>query len=349
MVRYSIARLIILTGLLLVLLIAGCSSDSGADGQETPGEGVNTAPVEPAGAGDTGSPAATFTPEVPVETPTPEVTPTPRPRPPTRTPESSSPETGPSPTGITVNGVPLESFTIIPDETKRRVKEVFDFGQVIGRDPKAFSKLGDSLIASPNFLTLFDTGPYNLGVYDYLQPAIDYFAGSYERYGVALREGLHAWAVFDPMWAHKEWCEPNETLLACEIRYNNPSMVLILLGTNDSGNPGGFEYNMRQVVDYCFENGVIPVLVTKADRFEGPDNTNNEILRQVAADKHIPLIDFDVVAETIPNRGLRDDQVHLTVSPNADYTQPDALQTGHGVHNLVTLMMLEEIRRVVAP
>lgn len=248
---------------------------------------------------------------------------------------------------LAINGMPVDSIIVFPDEVAENVRQIFERGQEIGRDAHAFSKLGDSLIATPSFLTKFDVGPYNLGPYDYLQPTIDYYAGSYERYGVALRPGLHAWGVFDPFWANKEWCQPNENLLACEFRLNNPSVVLILLGTNDVGNPPGFAKNMRQVVEFSIENGVIPVLVTKADRFEGPDNTNNNILRQIAADYQVPLWDFDLVAETIPGRGLGEDQVHLTVFVENDYTMPEAFQTGTGVHNLTGLMALDAVRRAI--
>jgi len=247
----------------------------------------------------------------------------------------------------TVNSIPVSDIIVVTDEVAQNVREIYDRGQVLGRNGQAFSKLGDSLIATPSFLTQFDTGVYELGAYDYLQPAIDYFAGSYERYGVALRPGLHAWGVFDPLWANKDWCQANEDLLSCEIRLHNPAVLLILLGTNDAGNPPGFDYNMRKVIEFTIESGIIPVIVTKADRFEGPENINNELLRQIAADFQVPLWDFDLVAGTLPDRGLTDDQVHLTIFPENDFTLPEAYRTGHGVHNLTGLMALEAVRQVI--
>jgi hypothetical protein len=246
-----------------------------------------------------------------------------------------------------VNGIQVDKIVVMSDEVKENVRQIHARGQALGRNSHGFSKLGDSLIATPSFLTQFDTGNYNLGDFAYLQPTIDYYAGSYERYGVALRPGLHAWGVFDPLWANKEWCQANEDLLACEFRLNNPSVLLVLLGTNDAGNPPGFDYNMRKVIEYSIENGVIPIIVTKADRFEGPDNTNNEILRQIAADYLVPLWDFDLVAGTIPGRGLMEDQVHLTVFVENDYTMPEAYQTGTGVHNLTGLMVLDAVRQAI--
>ncbi len=247
-----------------------------------------------------------------------------------------------------LNGIPVTEIVDMDDAVKQHVIEIYSAGQARGRNPGAFSKLGDSLIATPDFLTQFDKGLYNLGSYYYLQSAIDHFSGSYERYGVALRPGLHAWGVFDPLWANKEWCQANETLLACEFRLYNPTVLLILLGSNDSGSPDGFDYNIRKVVEFSIENGVIPVIVTKADRFEGPENRNNIILRQIAADFQVPLWDFDLVAETLPGRGLKEDQVHLTVFLENDYTMSVAYETGHGTHNLSALMVLESIRQLIS-
>jgi hypothetical protein len=265
--------------------------------------------------------------------------------------ETTDEESGIPPTAVqampNVNGVPIETIVVMPEEVQERVREIYAQGRLLGRNGSAFSKLGDSLIATPSFFTQFDAGVYDLGPYEYLQPAIDYFAGSYERYGVALRPGLHAWGVFDPLWANKDWCQSNETMIACEFRLNNPGVLLILLGTNDSGSPGNFAHNIRKVVEFCIENGVVPVLVTKADRFEGPENTNNNLLREIADEYSIPLWDYDLVAGTMPDRGLQEDQVHLTVFVENDYTMPEAFETGHGVHNLTGLMMLNAIRQAV--
>jgi len=194
---------------------------------------------------------------------------------------TSTPPSTPEPVDPTIIlGVPVESIAFLPDAVVNNSREIFIMGRSLGRDSQAFSKLGDSLIANPHFLTGFDDQRSDLGPYDFLQPALDHFAGSYERYGVAIHAGLHSWGIFDPMWADKNWCEPNETMVACEFRLNNPSVLLILLGSNDAGAPDSFAFNLRKLVEFSMENGVIPVLVTKADRFEGPENTNNIIIER---------------------------------------------------------------------
>ncbi|MGD8586192.1 MAG: hypothetical protein PVJ75_12655 [Chloroflexota bacterium] len=294
----------------------------------------------------------TTTPE-PTATPAPSATPTATLEPtftpePTATPQPTATPAPTVPSPDFVNGVPVDQIIVLPDEVVENVRRIYAQGRARGRDPHAFSKLGDSLIATPSFLAMFETNPFNLGPYDYLAPVLDYYSGSFERYGVALRPGLHAWGVFDPLWANKDWCQANENLLDCEIRLNNPSVMLVLLGTNDVGYPEGFDFNMRKIVQHIIDAGIIPVIVTKADRFEGPDNTNNNILRTIAADMQVPLWDYDLVAETLPNRGLQEDGVHLTVFPENDYTMPEAYQHGHGVHNLTALMMLDAIRQIVS-
>ena len=229
---------------------------------------------------------------------------------------------------------------------RQSARQIYARGQELGRDPAAYSKLGDSTIENPFFMARFDEGPYDLGEYAYLQGAIDFFAGSHGRQGVGVRRGFHSWTVTDPTWADKSLCQANESSVACEIRLHNPSIMLIRLGSNDAGVPGGFEQNMRQVIDITIKNGVIPVLGTKADRFEG-SNANNEILRRLAAEYQIPLWDFDLVAGTVPGRGLDIDGVHLTTFYAHNYTSPTAFQRGHSLHNLTALMALDAIWREV--
>lgn len=150
------------------------------------------------------------------------------------------------------------------------------------------------------------------------------------------------------MWADKTFCQPNESPLECEIRWQNPAFLFIRLGSNDIGEPVGFDQQMRQIVQITIANGVIPIIGTKADRYEG-SNANNLILRQIAADYHIPLWDFDRVAGTLPNRGLDQDNVHLTAYYPHDYTQPEAFQSGHALHNLTALIALYQIWTIIAP
>jgi hypothetical protein len=245
-----------------------------------------------------------------------------------------------------VNGVPPEQIAVISPETAAHVREIWALGRQLGRSSQYYSKLGDSTAMTPHMLARFDEPGLNLGDYAYLQPTVDYYAGVFDEFGVATNYGLHSWSIFDPMWAPKEWCEPNEHVLECEFRLNNPSVLIIRLGSNDAGSPDGFRYNIRLAVEYALENGVIPVLVTKADRFEG-DDTNNTILREIAAEYQIPLWDFDQVATTIPGKGLDADGIHMVYYTANDYSDPAAFQSGHALQDLTGLIMLDTIRKIV--
>lgn len=348
---------IILAAAGFILLIAGVLILMAQNREEEPAAALPatliTAPPDMAAASPNTQPAATqpapatATPLMPVlatvaATPTPTSTATPEP----------SPTPAPSPTPLwpeTINDIPVTTLVPMSPEVAENVRAIFERGRALGRDPHSFSKLGDSTILNPHFLGPFDAGEYTLGEFANLQPSIDQFPGSFARHGVAARFGMHSWTVFDPQWADKEWCLPNEDSLACEFRLNNPSVLFVRLGSNDAGAPSGFRYNLRQVIETSMENGVIPIIGTKADRFEG-SNENNDILRELAAEYNVPLWDFDLLAETIPGRGLDTDNVHLTIEdlPH-DYTQPETFQRGHPLQDLVALIALDQVRRVVIP
>jgi hypothetical protein len=337
--------------LLLLLLLPACAptvADNPPAPAPTQAPVVRPAPVVEQNAGPTPS-VATLTaiatqPEdsLPVEDPTelPDATTVP-----THTPTSA-----PSPTPLgpqEINGVPLTAIVPMSPETAANVQAIYAHGQELGRDPNAFSKLGDSTILNPHFLGPFDEGAYTLGDFDYLQPTIGRWRGSFERHGVGAHHGLHSWTVFDPMWADEKWCQPGEHLLACELRLQNPSVIFVRLGSNDSGSPSGFRFNVKEVIEFAIENGVIPIIGTKADRFEG-SNENNDILRALAVEYNVPLWDFDILAETIPGRGLDIDNVHLKIDelPH-DYTLPETFQRGHATQDLSALIALDQVLRII--
>lgn len=321
-------------------LPAGAPSPSAAATRPAPVVAQNGGPT-PAPATLTAVAALPLTPDATAAT---AATPTPSPTPP--------PTTEPSPTPLgpqTINDVPLSVIAPLPPETVANIRAIYAAGQKLGRDPNAFSKLGDSTLLNPHFLGPFDSGDYNLGDFAHLQPTIDRFAGSFERHGVAAHFGLHSWTVFDPMWADPDWCEANEDVLACEIRLQNPSFLFVRLGSNDAGAPNGFRFNVKKVIEFAIANGVIPIIGTKADRFEG-SNENNDILRALTEEYDVPLWDFDRLADTLPGRGLDSDGVHLVIDdlPH-DYTDPAAFQRGHAMQDLSALIVLDQIRRALEP
>jgi len=343
-VRWS---LIVGTAVALLLLVAACGGDDGSEPvtevgnveAAAPDTAVLASPVPETAVSPTPLPT-NQPPPTPTAVPTETAPPTPTPLP------IPIPTLPPRPDPLYVNGIPPELIIVMPEEVVQNSRQIFAKGQRLGRNSLRFSTAGDSIAQTPQYLTWFDDPErYNLGEFAYLQPVIDAFAGSFAHQGEAMRDGLNTTAVLDPTWADKSVCEPNETPLACEIRVYNPSVMFVLFGTNDWSDT--FQENMRDVVEYTIEQGVIPVIVTKANRVEGANNYRNIIMRELAAEYQVPLWDFDRIAETIPNRGVDEDQAHLTIINLADYTHPATIMRGYGLHNITALMALDSLLRDV--
>ena len=281
----------VLIGLGIIGLgLAGCGGVGATGGRPVPTVAATAEialqPFTPTAAPPTASPAPTLPTSTPPATATAQPTNTIAP---TGAPSATATAT-PDP-ARQINGIPFVQIAVLPPETAEHVRVIAARGRELGRNPNAFSKLGDSAVLIESNMTRFDGGPVTLGPYAFLQPAIDQFAGSWERYGAGARVSLTTIGTFDPMWANPEYCAAGEHLLACEIRLHNPAIMLIRLGTND-GRAELYERYMAQIIEYCLENGVIPVLGTKADRFEGDDSIN-AATRRLAATYRVPLWDFD--------------------------------------------------------
>lgn len=242
-----------------------------------------------------------------------------------------------------VNELEYEAFINLSDDVIRTMREIYEQGQALGRNPQAFTRIGDSTIEPPHFFYRFDDADaYHLANYGYLQRTIDYYAGSFSHDSVAVIRGLHTWSVFDPMWSPRA-CNVGEHLLDCEFRLHNPSIIIIRLGTNDNVQADLTRESYEQIVSYSIANGVIPILGTKADRFDGEDSPVNTIIREIASAYHVPLWDFDLVASTLPSNGLGRDNIHLSFFYEHDWRLDNAFETGHGLHNLTGLIVLDEI------
>ncbi len=273
----------------------------------------------------------TATPKGPTATIDPNATPTPTPTPPDN-----------------VNGIKLDQFIILSPTVQANVKQIFAKGQALGNNPRRFSKVGDSIIEQPHYMVRFDTPDYNLGQYAYLQDALNYYHGSFGRDSLSVRRGLHSWSWNNPTWADKDQCQPDEGPIPCEYRVYKPSISFIVLGSNDVGVPDYFRKSMEELVQYTIDQGVIPVIVTKADRHEGSSNINNIILKETATKFNVPLLDFDAVAGTMPNRGIDPaDGTHLTFYFSHDYSVPEAFTKGHAVHDLTSVIMLDKLWRLL--
>lgn len=239
-----------------------------------------------------------------------------------------------------------QSLPVIPfvNETAR---EVYKRGQASGNDPHAFSKIGDGEISTSWFFTAFDLGEdyYDLGPYQDLLPAIDHFAGSFERSGMAARRGFNTRLILDPSASDLNLCESNESPLSCELRLHRPAFAILSLGTNQAWRQDEFDAGMRQILDVLLSNNVVPILSTKGDNLEG-DHGINRTIACLAQEYDVPLWNFWSAIQPLPNRGLQPDLEHLTYGIN-DFDDGHAMQSAWTFRNLTALQSLDAVWRGV--
>jgi hypothetical protein len=246
-----------------------------------------------------------------------------------------------------------QSLPVIPTAISDRIRDVYRLGQEMGNEPRRFSRIGDCLSAAPAFLIGFDRN-YNLGEYAYLQPAIDYFQGSFERPSWAAKAGLNTAGVLSTLWTDEQ-CLSGESLLDCQYRLDNPSFAFISLGSNEAyyvhQDPESFERNMRLILEDTLARGIVPILATKADNAEG-DHSINATVARLALEYEVPLWNFWLAVQHLPDLGLIDPEHLSSVSyvNFTDFTIPHAMEYGMQVRNLTALQMLYFLwQELVAP
>ncbi len=304
-------------GLLLILLMAGCTSTAAANPTAVP-EATSVQDSTP-----------TIAPDEPI---------------PTSMLEST--QTAIAPTSTVVYPASWEDMPVIPVVTDR-AREVYRQGAEMGRDPHAFSVVGDCQNVAAYFLEDFASpGLYRLGEYKNLQEVIDWFHDSFARERAAVKGGYNVASVLSPLWADPKLCEPRESPLACEFRLNNPSIVIISMETWWYDRPASTYANyLRQIVEYTLSQGVVPILATKADNLEG-DNSINAAIVQVAQEYQVPLWNFWLAVEPLPGHGLTEDGFHLRFA-RPYFNDPGNMQHGWPVRNLTALQALDAVWRGV--
>jgi hypothetical protein len=222
-------------------------------------------------------------------------------------------------------------------------------GLAAGHNPNAFSKIGDGEVSSAWFLTSFDYSSkqyfYDLGPYTNLEAVIQQFAGSYQRQSMAAGSGFNTKIILDPAKSRQGICAVGETPLDCELRLNNPSFAFVSLGTNQSFEPDIFESGLRTIIQRLLDAKVVPILATKADNLE-LDYGINRIIVRLADEYHIPLWNFWLAIQPLPDHGLQADFEHLTYSWN-DFSSPKIMQYAWPWRNLTALQALDAVWRGV--
>ena len=256
---------------------------------------------------------------------------------------TAAPGITPTPTADLPDASTWKSWPVVP-KLGSEMLDVYAKGQDLGRDTHAVSVVGDCESSSDWFLKDFSKGKrfYNLGSYASLQATIDYFNPSLGYKSYAAIRGATAVTVLAPLWADHQACAKNESPLGCEYRLHNSAFAIIALGTNDVHKRDQFEPKLRTIIEYTLKQGIVPILVTKADNVEG-DESINLTIAELALEYHLPVWNFWAAVQTLPNTGLQPDGAHLTFAPNY-FDEPDNLQSAWPMRNLTALQLLESLR-----
>ena len=208
----------------------------------------------------------------------------------------------------------------MPPAVMSNVRNIYARGQQRGNDPFALIKVGESNLAQTVFLCTFEWDAYDLGEYTYLQGIVDGFSnsGSLCRFHFTAQRGFSTASVLDPTFATDDFCQPNETPLACEVRRSAPAYAFIYIGNADHTIVPEAQYrsNLTRIVQQLSAWGVVPIMSTypTSDKFtDGKPQAHNEIVREVARSQRVPLIDARAALYEFDNRGTGPDGYHLSV------------------------------------
>ncbi len=208
------------------------------------------------------------------------------------------------------------SWPVVP-VVSSRMREIFEYGLEHGNSPKVFSIVGDCQSEPNVFLGIYETDRYYFtDEYSYLENTIAFFRGSFSHKSQAVKDGLSAPSALSPLWADQGMCETSENPVQCELRIRKPAIMFVNLGTNWKAGASADAYKgyLKQIVRIIIDNGTIPVLSTKADNVEG-DHSINRATANVAYELDVPLWNFWLAADTLPNHGLDGSRDNIYLTP----------------------------------
>ncbi len=145
------------------------------------------------------------------------------------------------------------------------------------------------------------------------------------------------------------------------LQREKPEVAMIMIGTNDiSGDsvPDNYARQLSEVIDKCFAVHCVPLLSTIPPRrgHETSVAKVNRIIRETAAQKQIPLVDFH--AECLRRRPgnscygtiISEDGVHPTGGETQVYTEENLKSCGYALRNWVQFLAVRQVYfRVLHP
>lgn len=215
-----------------------------------------------------------------------------------------------------------------------------------------FSKVGDSITVSTDFLRPFGNNTYTLGNYGGLQAAISFYdPTSFTRPSKAAGVG----------WNSNDLVSNSFAVLNDEYTEHKPAIAIIMIGTNDSGGTDqvvvdAYSARLRSAITYTASRGIVPIISTLpyllTGGVEGQQNTNTRLLseavKQISTEMGVPLIDYRLATEDFigePNWGISTDNIHPFASGTGatDLTSTALSEGGYNVRNFVTMCALDAV------
>ncbi len=274
-------------------------------------------------------------------------------------------------------------------ETKR-IAGTLRRGRRLGNRADVFAKVGDSLSGSAAFAQGLGCHHWAPGRFPALRATVRFFSArrlpgnstycravnSFSRDSAATKAGQTSEWPLKPGSSDDPACTSAESPLSCEIRLTRPAYAVVLFGTNDVAlglglglDPVGyFTANIARIISRAQARGVVPILSTIPPRSDNPAaepviEELNSALYQLAAARHVPVVNLWRAVVGLPNQGLSSDGIHLSVylgpqcirvcNPKtcAPTCQPAnfssaGLQFGYDIRNLITLLTLRRVSHV---
>lgn len=252
------------------------------------------------------------------------------------------------------------------------LEKIVERGERAGNRPGVFAKIGDSITASPSFLQALTCRSPQLGEWSELRGTVEFFgrtsvapgaeeaqcavSNSYSRVGVAAVPGWRAVDALSRLEASPECLDL--PAVSCELRLTQPSVALIMFGTNDltEFTAVQFRRDLARVARLVAGAGTIPVISTIPPRERRPFSERvarfNAEIAALAENRALPLWNYwrQMTGPGVPDRGLGDDGVHpsaLCPPCTAIDFRPPGLRQGYALRNLGALRVLDRLRRSV--
>jgi len=181
-----------------------------------------------------------------------------------------------------------------------------------GKELNIFTVVGDCNAQPAVYLRRLAGGQFDASALEpRLQAVVRRFERSFGRVSLAAQGGFGAHSMMDPTWADGALCGTKQGPFECELWVSRASIVFIALGTQEQYTWQSFEQHYRLLIAHALSKGVLPVLVTKADDIEtasgAPAGHINAVIRKLALEYQVPLLDFWAATRELPNYGLVDE------------------------------------------